>query len=57
MSVHLFQSTPYPVLHFPSKKPMGIRHADIKDTGKKARVFTFKGTSAFGIPRFPTRMF
>lgn len=27
MSTHLFQNTDYPVVHFPSKKPIAIRTA------------------------------
>lgn len=57
MSLQLFQSTPYPVVHFPTRKPLGSRQAAREELSKKARVFSFRGISAFGIPRFPTAMF
>ena len=57
MSDHLFQGTSFPVVHYPSRKPMAIRQSSRGDSSKKVRIFTFRGVSAFGIPRFPTRLF
>ena len=54
MSLHLFQATPYPVVHFSSRKPLGCRKVNREGLKNQVRVFTFKGMSAFGIPQFPT---
>ena len=57
MTHHLFQNTKYPVLHFPTKKPMAIRKAAFEGVEKQVRVLTFHGISAFGVPKYPTAMF
>lgn len=57
MTNHLFQNTKYPVLHFPSKKPLGLRKVAIEGVERNVRIFTFHGISAYGLPKFPTSMF
>ncbi len=54
MAQHLFQGTKYPIVHFPSNKPLGIRKTTFAGLDKQVRVLTFRGISTFGIPQFPT---
>lgn len=54
---HLFQNTKYPVVHYPTKKPMGLRKVSLPGAEKEVRVMTFHGVTAFGVPKFPTTMF
>lgn len=54
---HLFQGTKYPVVHFPTKKPMGIKKVKFEGVEREVRVLTFHGVAAFGIPKYPTNMF
>jgi hypothetical protein len=55
MTHHLFQATSYPLVHYPSRKPLSIRRTQRE--GKEVRLMTFRGVSAFGIPQFPTANF
>jgi hypothetical protein len=57
MTQHLFQATKYPVVHYPSLKPMGIRKTSIDGYDKQVRILTFKGISTYGIPQFPTSIY
>lgn len=54
---HLFQNTKYPVVHFASKKPLGLRKVSMDDQEKQVRILTFHGISAYGIPKFPTNIY
>ncbi len=57
MNQHLFQGTKYPMVHYPSTKPMAIRKANIDGQEKQARIMTYRGISTFGIPQFPTSIY
>jgi len=57
MTQHLFQGTKYPVVHYPSYKPVGIRKSSLDGQEMQARIFTYRGISTFGIPQFPTALY
>jgi hypothetical protein len=44
-------------VHYPTKKPLGLRKISLPDVEKEVRVMTFHGITAFGVPKFPTAMF
>jgi len=57
IATQLFQGTKYPIVHFANKKPMGIRKVMMDGYDKEVRVMTFRGVTAFGIPKFPTEVY
>ena len=57
MAHTLFKGTTFPIVHWPSKKPVGVRNVEMTGQDRQVRVMTFKGVTVYGIPSFPSESF
>ena len=49
ISTQLFKGTNYPSVHWPTKKPKGIRTIEMEGKDRPVRVMTYRGILVFGI--------
>ena len=57
MTNQLFKGTGFPNVHWPSKKPVGVRTVEMEGQEREVRVMTFRGVLVYGITQFPSGQF